>query len=695
MSDASSEKDISINQGKLGIRTAPEDANSAKVRFNKDVEIFPTQPLKQYDRGPVKAFTAKGRGSFPDEIFALVCEDSLTPRINIMQKYIRLDNPNMARLLGSGSVFWPPTRSYKFVLIYSDNLGQAVMADDTKGGLGLKQDTVVTSILPPLLNVMKDLRDKDMVHGAIRPSNMFIKSAGNYGNIILGDCLSTPASYNMDAVYETAERAIVSPLGRGLGTQADDLYALGVALTVMLRNDDPLKGLSERQIIERKLEDGTYIALTGKDRFTGAILELIRGLLVDDAAQRWSLDEVRGWIEGTRVAPKQNKKRTKASRPMLFNGKKFTRPELLADELHYSPEETAQILENGSLDQWLQRAIENKTLFENVQTGIKTAEDMQKGSGYTHKLATHISIALHPAGPIRYKDVNLMPSAVGPVLTEAVIQKRELSTFIDYFRQHFVMQWVNMQTESVVDTGGILGKFDTCRKYLQQKGVGFGIERCVYFSNENAPCLSETLLEYSVRGSEEFIHAMEHVSRSPSRPEMLLDRHMIAFLSVKDSNNVDPFLHELNSQDRHIRILGELKTFSTIQKRLKLGNFPGLSGWIAENLEYVYEYFHDRDQRKLIQKHIGKLKDKGDLVKIAAFFDEENVYKTDLDMFGKAMVEYQRLAREALRLKKGLEEGRGFGNQSGKLAGAYVSGIFSTIAVLYFLFLSFTNFFNG
>ena len=165
--------------------------------------------------------------------------------------------------------------------------------------------------------------------------------------------------------------------------------------------------------------------------------------------------------------------------------------------------------------------------------------------------------------------------------------------------------------------------------------------------------------------------------------------------NVKDSNNVDPFLHELNSQDRHIRILGELKTLSTIQRRLKLGNFPGLSAWFSENLEHVYEYFHDRDQRTLIQKHVGKLKDKGDLVKIAAFFDEENVYKTDLDMFGKAMVEYQRLERESLRLKKGLEEGKGFGFSSGKLAAAYVSGILSTIAVLYFLFLTFTSVFNA
>jgi len=163
-------------------------------------------------------------------------------------------------------------------------------------GLGWKPEVVQLNVVKSLVHALLDMRDADIVHGNIRPSNMFaIGPAGGVDRVILGECLSTPSSYAQPAMFETIERAMADPIGRGPPVIDDDLYALGVSLAVILRHRDPMEGFTDEQIINHKIDQGSYIALTGKDRFSGDILELLRGLLNDDRVQRWNLEDRGGW----------------------------------------------------------------------------------------------------------------------------------------------------------------------------------------------------------------------------------------------------------------------------------------------------------------------------------------------------------------------------------------------------------------
>ena len=80
---------------------------------------------------------------------------------------------------------------------------------------------------------------------------------------------------------------------------------------------------TDEQIVEHKIEHGSYTSLVGKDRFRGALLELLRGLLYDDSNQRWTLEDVQAWVDGRRLSPKQSPKRIKASRPVILTEKKY------------------------------------------------------------------------------------------------------------------------------------------------------------------------------------------------------------------------------------------------------------------------------------------------------------------------------------------------------------------------------------
>ena len=287
--------------------TPAKDPNlPADVSFNESITIHADARLTHLDKGSVKAYAASRVGADPRTLFVMVCEDHLTPRLLKVSNYAALNNPGLVSLVASGAVYWPMAKKQKYCFIYENNLGMPLMKNDTRAGMDMKHEAVMSTVVRPIVNVLLDMRDKDMVHGCIRLSNMFDGGKKEWDRVILGEPLSVPPSSHMPVLYEPIERSMASPTGRGEGVPSDDLYSFGVCLAILLRENDPMEGQTDEEIIQTKIEEGSYSALTGKDRFTGAILELLRGLLHDDPVQRWNLDEVVEWLDGRRLTPKQS-----------------------------------------------------------------------------------------------------------------------------------------------------------------------------------------------------------------------------------------------------------------------------------------------------------------------------------------------------------------------------------------------------
>jgi hypothetical protein len=660
----------------------PEKTNavSGEVAFNDHIVIYPGSRLPQFDKGGVKAFAAMG----PDRqrLFAMICEDHLTPRTIKASNYAAISNASLVKLVASGVVDWPLSGKEKYCFIYENSLGMPLLRDDTHSGLGMKQDLVLNHIIKPIVSALGDMRNKEIVHGNIRLANIFDGGSQTIERAVLGECLTLPQSYDMPSLYLPISRAMTSPAGRGPSTMADDLYSFGVCLAIMLRHNDPLEGLSEEEILEMKMDEGSYVALTGKDRFTGAILELLRGLLYDDEQQRWTLDEVLIWLDGRRLSPKQAARRAKASRPVLFNDHKYMRPELLAKDLIKNPAEASSLIESGEIEQWLKRAMDNKVGLERYMKAVQIISDEGRGSGGTDKMLTRLSIALDPEGPLRYKNINILPEGIGPALTEAFMMKRDMQAYIDFFMAYFITQWLDVQGKAISDTSSLIGRYDGARAFLRLKGHGGGLERCVYALNPEVQCLSEKTARYYVRSPEDLMICYEKMSKLPNRPVLFFDRHIISFLSAKDRKIIDPYMSEINSTDSYRRTLGEMKSLATIQKRSRMDKFPGIASWMAENLESVYERFHDRELRDETKKKVEKLKDGGDLAKIVALFDDPKIYQEDNVGFRKAMRKYYELEQESTQLERDLANESKFGKDTGRHIACVVSIVLSVIIIL-------------
>lgn len=657
------------------------------VRFSS-YEILPQQRLKHLDQGPVLAYAARPIGhTGAPTYYALVGETWLIPRIKTAEIVSVISNPGFVRIMQQGVGYWPPAKSERYIFIYENNLGQPLMRTTVGQGLGWKNEKALLTLIKPASSVLVDLRDRDVIHGRINPMNMFDGAVRTLEKIILGDCVATPASYMQPALFEPIERAQCDPLGRGLGTFEDDMYALGVSLTVVLRPRDPMEGMSDEEIIREKIEQGSYAALTGKERFTGAILELLRGLLYDDRAQRWTLNDMLLWLDGQRLSPKQSAKKLKAARQIQFNGERYSRPSMLAMDLEKNPSEAVQLVDGGEFEQWIQRSLEDNTVRTRYEQAVEMTQDQGRGHGFPEKLVSRLSVALDPDAPIRFKGIHVTPEGFPDAMLEAVYFKKDLNPYIDIINNQFVMNWLNAQNDMHYDVGATVTRFDSCRAFMRQQGIVYGMERCLYFLAGDAPCVSDRLREYYVRSPEDLLRAFEGLSARSDRPELFIDRHIAAFLSVRDRKAIDPYLSDLNATEKFKRVMGNIKVLSTIQQRAKMGSFPGIGKWIASILDSYYERIHDRELRVKMRERLAKLAEGGDISKMIALLDNMEMKQKDFKEYRQAMIDYNRLREEATELERKMAQPAVYARDAAREYAAVIASLVAGLVIIVFIFI--------
>jgi serine/threonine protein kinase len=655
-----------------------------KMMFGDSIEIDLGSRLPKYSNAFVGAYTARSLSADGRDYVAYVCEPQYTPRNRIGPKFAGIANAALLRLIGSGIGKIADQHLNRFVFIYENSLGKPLSDTDVGVAMGMKPERVLERIVTPLISVLKDLRDNDIVHGGIRVTNLFDGGKENFDHVLLGECLSLPPSMAQPPIYEPIDRALAQPTGRGLGTIQDDLYSLGVSLAMLIRTRDPMKGRPDAEITQNKMQYGTYATLLDADEhISSAMLELLRGLLQDDRAQRWTLDDVLTWVDGRRLSPKQSTKKLRAARPINFNGKAYSYPAMLARDIFTRPQEAVQLVESGELYQWIKRSLDDEMMMIRYENAVRSAEEQGRGASYWDRLIARMAICLDPEGPIRYKNISVTGEGLATALAEAVFLNKDIATYTEIFTGSLLSFWMTVMTDLNHDMASFVTRFDACRNFMRQPGPGFGIERILYFLNPDVHCLSPIVARYYARSPEEFLQACEEIGGDVTRrPPRLMDRHCLAFLCVRDRKVAEPYLYELASNEPYRYSLGTLQCLASIQRYYKMPPLKHLSAWMADFVEPVFERFHDRDIRRDMRKKITDQRDKGDLGKMLGVLDNAELLRNDLMNFRRAIRDYRALVQERDALTSRLKDAKFYGRREGRETSVVISGFIATILIV-------------
>lgn len=695
MSEELEQQSEPSNQPESSVKKSRSDA----FVFKGGINIFPLEELAHFSRG--NGFACRASGKKGEDYIALLCSRDQFPRVEDVSKYNALQSLSLPKLVASGvSDLSKETQSLlseqKYIFIYENIYGDPLSSKDNSLAMGMHSDTVRHRILPSLVTVLYDLSQTDLCYGGLHVDSIFTskgisdfeKSEGGKGNVCLREFLSLPFSYSTPALYLPANRASVPPLGRGRGVFSDEIYSLGVLLSVLLRKYDPCEGLDEKEILHRKISQSSYQAIVGENRVDVYFLNALRGMLQDDPNQRWTLQDVMMWVDGQRIGPKQGGvKRLMANRPLEFDGKTYLRPEILALDFEGATNEATQLVSEGELEKWIDRSVANPALKAHLQIAFEEAEKYGQRAGAAERKIAQIALMLNNWSPLFYKDQKFLPDGFGKKLCTAAASGEGLKDFIEIIDMNLLEFWLEHQVLSGADKAVLLSMLESCRMSLKQAGFGYGIERCVYLLCEDSPCLSSPFSSYYIKTPEDYFWALNDLCDKKKAPDRVIDRHVAAFLSVRDRHMIDPYITDLNAPVPYIRAMAILNVLSTIQSRSVMGKAVGVSNWIVDNLaKHLLERLHDRELRKTVSLKLKKLASTGDIVAMATLFEKEGTLKEDQSMYNKAKQHYQNLLNEEKVLAYNVKHNKRYGQGTGREVASIISAGASFVIVLIVLF---------
>jgi eukaryotic-like serine/threonine-protein kinase len=391
---------------------AHEDGAGSRVAsLGSHFDVLVDRPLPELSTPYAGAYVAIDRELPTASLFALICNPEVAPRLEVLeaQHGMRLDA--MLTPLDWDVVDWPVSARRCFAIAYDRPTGGPVMPgyggmgepalvtpiDRPRGPLG--DSDLINDILPPLTASLQQFLSVGATHRAIRATNIFYRDLGRR-RATLGDCCAAPAALLQPLVYETIEGGLANPWGRGEGTPSDDLYALGVTIVFLSLGRNPVGDLTDEQLITDKINRGSYAAIVRNERLSTAIGELVRGLLADDAKERWTIQDVDAWLRGRHASVKQPSLAKRATRPFEFDGEAYWSARSLAHAFIRKPAAAAQVVEAPELEMWIQRSLGEPERIKTLAAAVSEGHDAA-GPAAPERLVARVAIALDPAAPVR------------------------------------------------------------------------------------------------------------------------------------------------------------------------------------------------------------------------------------------------------------------------------------------------------
>ncbi|MDD3181864.1 MAG: serine/threonine protein kinase [Alphaproteobacteria bacterium] len=644
------------------------------------VFVYPNKPLPDLNGAGGAAFSARIRNDSSQELMAIICSRGLHPRIDQVNSMRSVDSASALRLRDTGVLHWPAQKASYFTLVYELPLSQRYWSSLDGTHPVMSEDNIHHAFAVPMIKALLEFQRTGFVHGGIRPTNIFWRDGSSTAPQI-GEGLSAPSGVNQPVVFETIERAQCLPIARGMGIHADDCYAFGVTLAMIILGGNPLQGMDDHTIIRMKLEKGSFNALIGNRRVSPSLIELLRGLLTDDVHQRWLAEDLEQWMTGRRLTPKSSDAGRRASRHFDIGGKEYWQVRSLASAFAENAGEAAKVIENGSLEKWLIRSLGDEERSKSVSETVSQLRDAGKSAHYQDQLVARVCIALDPAAPIRYRGFSVMPLGIATVVADALVSGNNAQIISEIISAQFVTQWVNMQKEVKVDLVPMAQQLERMKALIEKTSFGSGFERVAYELNPNLPCMSPMLRDECVLTPRHMLAALERVAMKGGHGSEPMDRHIAAFLIAREKRTESLFTAMGPSEVPVRRGLALLSLFGEMQYRYGPDQLPKLCAWLMPLVEPCIKRFLSKPFQEKVRRQAKEAVDKGSLSTLLKRLDDPDRVSGDEHDFLMARKMYFDIQREIAGLQESMKNKELIARDIGRPISATIASMIALLLI--------------
>ncbi len=645
--------------------------------------LHPESPLAELSSPDVPAFTVTDERGTPKPLFALVCRQGIGARTEVLAQFSRFRRLPMLNPVRHGVVYWPPSRARRFVIVFEQPEGERVLPSPDATIEPWREDRVVRCVVQPLTPMLKELSDRILSHRSIRADNMFFADPSRE-SVIMGECFSGPPGLTQPYYYEPIDSAMAMPEGRGTGTPADDFYALGVMMLVLLCGGNPVADLTEEQVVEDKISRGSYAALVRDTRLSLPMVEVLRGLLCDDPDQRWRYEDLNMWLNGRHLSPKQALLPPKAARVFEFDEVEYLNASALSQALGRKWAKALLVIKKPGLESWVRRSLADDQKADGVRLSTKAASGGSGARSFVDdRLLSRVLMTLDQRAPLRYKTVSARLDGLAQAFAVTYHDKDMRQTFTEIFTQRLPQTWIENQPALRPELAVLRRLYDTVALTLSKQRIGYGVEKALYVSNPTWPCQSPLLKNDYVVELEDLLLALERVADQEGLERSPVDPHIAGFVSAKMKASIEQALSELGSPgDPSVFNLGVLRLLADVQRAAGPSRVPGLAIWCCALLKPVVEGFRNRTRRKQMADTAAKLAAKGNLTTLLALIDDPERKAADELGFQKAKEDFAALVEQANWLRGGGMTSPAIVRHHAREASSIVSSVIAGVALI-------------
>ncbi len=609
-----------------------ESGMSSEIVVESFYQIEPDSPLTELDRPGAPAYAARDRRNPGRQLFANICDPGILPRVDTLVQLKTLREALIIRPVAWDPVPWPRARQRCFAIVYEHPEEAPIMSSLRDRVPAHTTEFLVASVLGPLSLTLALMSRRGQAHRAISPDNMY--RMGDTGeSVLLGDCVTSPPGWAQRALMEPIEVGMTPREGRGSGGFADDIYALGASMLFLALGWCPVVDLSDDDVIETKTWQGSFMALLNGERPPVGLREPLRGMLNDDPAERWTLDDIEQWIGGVLRRSVQPSRELRANRPFEFEGSEHRNCRTLAHAFGTSPGGTSEAIRSKDFDGWLVRGVSDTALVEQIGEILMYSGSQNKATD-DKVIISRICVALDPLGPLRYRGIVANPQGLGTTLAAAMEagDNARVQLISECIAKGLPGDWMKQRALNISGDFASLGKeFRRLQQLFKHNGPGYGMERGLYEMNPFVPCKSELLKSDYVYSLRDLLPALEQVVCDTGALPFLIDRHIAAFIAARLKGPTEQILtiiddgrdNSMNSKLAMVKLLG------AVQKDYGPEALPNLTGWLSEELSPFIDQFLSKSMRDELRRKLSSVVATGQLWMLHDHLNSKQLLKRD------------------------------------------------------------------
>jgi len=624
---------------------ATKGGSGDEIRVDQHLSILTDARLPELDLPSVSAFAVTDSRNANRKLFARVPERECLPRLDIIGQLGVITEAPILRLAASGQVTWPGRAWRPHALVFDQPASPALMPVLTRQQPPMPAEDIKRKMIVPLLLALAHFGRRGLTHRAIRPDNLYYASEAR-NSVILGDCVSTPPSWRQSALFEPIDAGEAPHYARGAGTQADDLNALGVSILCLALGYCPMIDLPDHEIVAAKSEQTSYAALLAGGRPPPGLREVLRGLLADELAERWTIGTLERWLSGELDAPPSLLRELKVDRPFDFAGGKLRQTRDIARSFGRAWKDAITPLRNRSLEIWLKRCDAESGLLEEVAvTANILAADAKRSDAEDARIVFNICCQLDPRGPIRYRGLVARPDGLGGVLANAYFTGDKAAGDLvgEIILNAIPTDWYRARMEPYRgDDETFVRQFRRLQQFMRTPDIGYGTDRCLYELNPSLPCQAEPIAAMSIDSLKGFLPALDAVVADTGKLPTLLDKHLVSFIAARRSRSSDRELAGLQGSQKNPldAKLCVLRLLVTVQEEFGPASVPALTKWIAEEIAPAAGRINGKTLRERAKRRVDDAVAAGRLDLLSAALCDEALLREDADGSARAAREY-------------------------------------------------------